>query len=155
LKLEKAEVQYLIESKFSESDKYIVDLSLNKVNKKIQIMIDGDFGIGIDDCAELSRHIRSEFEDEIEDYNLEVSSPGIGQPLTLQRQYLKNVGRLLEVNTMDNEVMAGKVLASDDKGIKLKLGGGKKSKKKNIKTEEEIELHYSNIKSAKIILSLK
>jgi ribosome maturation factor RimP len=149
--LEKATVEHVIENKFGESDKYLVDLTLNQVNKKIQVIIDGDLGVSIDDCVDLSRHIRAHFEEEMEDFNLEVSSPGIGQPLVLQRQYLKNVGKLLEVNTIENEVMTGEMLSTDNEGIKLRLG----SAKKKIETGDEVELRYSNIKSAKVILSLK
>ena len=153
--MDKSAIQSVIENKLGATNMYLVDLSLNKVNKKIQVLIDGDTGVTINDCVDMSRHIRSEFEEELEDYNLEVSSPGVGQPFTMNRQYLKNVGRIIEVNTADDEVVEGEILAADETGSKLQLHLNKKGSRKKIITEEEIELHYSSIKSAKVVLSLK
>ena len=149
-------VQKVIEDKIGSSDKFLVDLTLNATSKKIQVLIDGDQGVSIDDCVALSREIRDTFEEALDDYNLEVSSAGIGYPLTHVRQYLKNTGKMLEIITSDDEKLIGEVVSVDiENGIVLKVGVKKGSKNKSKTEEEEVELPYFKIKSAKVILSFK
>src|ERR1700684_1279741 len=93
-------VTELVEEKIAEiqrPDLFLVDVKMH-ANGKLIILLDGDKGIGIADCAAVSRYVgfRLEEESAIEDaYNLEVSSPGLDMPLTLVRQYIKNIGRNL------------------------------------------------------------
>lgn len=89
-----------------ESDLFLVGLSLkgNAGNRKLGIFLDGDDGISIDQCSSVSRQLASRLEEEdlIDGkYVLEVSSAGIDQPLTMLRQYKKNIGRSLKVQLED------------------------------------------------------
>src|ERR1700744_6674434 len=101
MKVEKR-VAELVEEKIAEierPDLFLVDVKLHS-NGKLIILVDGDSGIGIAECAQISRYVgfRLEEENAIETaYNLEVSSPGVDTPLTQLRQYTKNIGRELGI----------------------------------------------------------
>jgi ribosome maturation factor RimP len=106
-------VTALVEEKISDRPElFLVEVKMLPNNKLI-IHVDGDEGISIQDCAAISRHVGFHLEEEntIEKaYNLEVSSPGVGEPLKLQRQYVKNIGRELSVKLNGGEIKEGKLL---------------------------------------------
>jgi ribosome maturation factor RimP len=82
---------------------FLVDLTVTGVsgNQRVLVLIDGEAGLPIESCSLISRKLsnRIEEEDLIDGaFNLEVSSPGIDRPLSLPRQYKKNIGRKLKVN---------------------------------------------------------
>ena len=95
----KERVKELIDKGLEEHpDLFLIDYSVGEDNL-IKVIIDGDHGVGIDDCVALSRAIEHNLDREEEDFSLEVSSCGIAAPLTLERQYTKNIGREIEVKT--------------------------------------------------------
>ena len=149
------DIRKLAESHLSP-DKFVVDVLVagKKIPKRILITIDGDHGITIDDCAELSRVLskqldeRSYFGDD--NYLLEVSTPGLDQPLKLRRQYYKNTGRILRV--VGNETMRqGKLTEVTDDRIVLiqETGTGKK------KELVEVAIPFSEIDKAFVLASFK
>src|SRR5436190_13576294 len=96
----KGKIEELVLSNLENKDLFIVDtlLSGSAGMRKITVLLDGNNGVTIEDCARLSRKLGVIIEEtELIDsaYLLEVSSPGVEQPLTLKRQYVKNVGRRL------------------------------------------------------------
>ena len=127
----------------------MVDLHVSKDNR-INVSIDGDNGINIDDCIELSRHIEGNLDREKEDFELNVASAGLDSPLKLLRQYKKNVGRSLKVETMDGEVKEGVLMEATDEKIVLKLELTKKQKKEGV--SDAFECQYEQIKIAKIVI---
>jgi ribosome maturation factor RimP len=89
---------------------YLVEAAIRSGGRKIELSVDTDRGISIDLCAKLSRKIRERLEGDGEfealtsgDFDLLVSSPGIGEPVTVPRQYLRHVGRLFKVVFLDAE----------------------------------------------------
>jgi len=91
-------------------DIYLVEVAIRGGGRKIELTVDTDRGISIDLCAKLSRRIRERLESDTEfeplaggDFDLLVSSPGIGEPIRMNRQYLRHVGRLLKVMYNDAE----------------------------------------------------
>lgn len=131
------------------TDKFLVDLHISKDNR-INVSIDGDNGINIDDCIELSRHIESHLDREVEDFELNVASAGLDTPLKLLRQYKKNVGRSLRVEMMTGETKEGVLVEATDERVVLKLDLTKKQKKEGV--SDEFECPYSEIKTAKIVI---
>ena len=108
--------------------------------------MDGDKGINIDDCSMVSRAVVHQMEEEdLLDgrYNLEVSSPGLDHPITLKRQYAKNVGRNLDILTLENERIKGKLLEVSDDNITLEV---------DKKTQE---IAFNEINKTKIEVSFK
>ena len=99
-------VAELVDEKIAEiarPDLFLVDVKMH-ANGKLVILLDGDKGIGIAECAAVSRYVGFKLEEEnvIETaYNLEVSSPGLDFPLSSLRQYAKNVGRQLAIKMAD------------------------------------------------------
>jgi ribosome maturation factor RimP len=145
----------LVEEKLAEKPGvFLVSLKMQAGGKLI-ILIDGDNGLGITDCVDVSRHVGYHLEEENvvdEAYNLEVSSPGIDTPLTLPRQYVKNIGRQVEIKTTDGLKREGKLLAIGadhvliEENIKIK---GKKAElvEKSIPTD--------TIAETKVLISFK
>jgi ribosome maturation factor RimP len=89
---------------------YVVEAAIRAGGRKIELTVDTDKGVSIDQCARLSRAIRARLEACEEntmladgDFDLMVSSPGIGEPIMVQRQYLRHLGRLIRVNYLDGE----------------------------------------------------
>ena len=95
----KERVKELIDKGLEENPSlFLIDYSVGGDNL-IKVIIDGDNGVGIEDCVALSRAIEHNLDREEEDFSLEVSSCGISAPLVLARQYTKNIGREVEVKT--------------------------------------------------------
>ena len=147
--IDKVEILDLIREVLDGTDKFLVDLHVSKDNR-INVSIDGDNGINIDDCIELSRHIEGNLDREKEDFELNVASAGLDSPLKLLRQYKKNVGRSLKVETMDGEVKEGVLMEATDEKIILKLELTKKQKKEGV--SDAFECQYEQIKIAKIVI---
>ena len=148
-------VKELIEEKISDRPElFLVEVKMLPNNKLI-IHVDGDEGISIQDCAAISRHVGFHLEEEntIEKaYNLEVSSPGVGEPLRLTRQYRKNVGRELGIKLKDGTQKEGKLLSVDDKGIVIQESKKEKGKKAEL---VETGLTFDQITETKVLISFK
>ncbi|MBB5620258.1 ribosome maturation factor RimP [Pedobacter cryoconitis] len=145
----------LVEEKISDRPElFLVEVKLLPGNKLI-IHVDGDQGISIQDCAAISRHVGFHLEEEntIEKaYNLEVSSPGVGEPLKLQRQYEKNIGRELSVKVTGGDIMEGKLLDVNEQSITIEAKVKEKGKKAQL---VETSLDFSNIIETKVLISFK
>lgn len=149
------QIKSLAESKLGDSSQFVVDVVIkgHKGPRKVLIILDGDTGVTIDDCANLSREV-SQALDNLQlfddSYTLEVSTPGLDQPLRLQRQYVKNIGRKVKVvSTLG--IAEGKLTAASDDKIILeeeKLQGKEK-------TITNLEIAYSDIEKTFVLVSFK
>ena len=101
------------ESLLEKPSLFLIDLKITDAFKII-INIDGDNGVALQDCIDVSRAIESNLDREEQDYSLEVASVGVGSPLKMVRQYKKNVGRTLIVKTSTENIEAELVEANDD-----------------------------------------
>jgi len=148
-------VKELVEEKIADRPElFLVSIKMLPNNKLI-IHVDGDEGISIQDCAAISRHVGFHLEEEntIEKaYNLEVSSPGVGEPLLLTRQYHKNIGRDLSVKQADGKVKEGKLLAVIDNAITIEEKVREKGKKVQL---VEAQIEFNNIVETKVLISFK
>lgn len=150
------QIKNLVEEKIADTDIFIVEINV-KPGNKIEIFIDKDSGLALEDCLKVSRHVEGSLDREVEDFALDVSSPGVGRPLKLKRQYLKNVGRNVEVKMVDGTLMEGVMLAAEDNKIVVQTRTkeeveGKKGKKW---VERENEIPFENISETKIVISFK
>ncbi len=150
----KKKIVNIIEDYFAGSGKYLVDIKITPQNK-VMVYIDGDKGVTISDCADLSKHIEKFFDRDVEDFELEVSSAGVGKPLMITRQYLKNIGRKIAILTHDNQKIVGKLLSVDEEnnGLEIEIIDKNASKKKKSKQDQEsknIFISFEDIKEAKI-----
>ena len=135
---------------------FIVELSV-KPGNKIEILVDRDSGLALEDCLSVSRHVEGNLDRELEDYSLDVSSPGVGKPLKLKRQYVKNVGRTVNVKRTDGTIVEGILVSSDEEKIVVHTRTkeeveGKKGKKW---VERDEEIAFDTISETKIVISFK
>jgi ribosome maturation factor RimP len=128
---------------------FIVDVKL-KANDRIVIDADSDAGITVDDCASLNHALQEKLEALSIDAELEISSPGIGKPFRVLRQYKKNTGRTVLVQLLDGNSCQGILRKADDKGIVLVLENT--GKKKSLVAEPEVSVLYNEIKSTKAVI---
>ncbi len=144
----------LIEEKISDRDDlFIVSVKMHP-NGKLIIQMDGDEGIGIDDCVAISRFVgfKLEEEDVIEHaYNLEVSSPGIDSPLVLRRQYVKNIGRKVAIS-QEGKVREGVLKEVSSEGVLIEEIIKEKGKKA-VTTDSFIA--FDQITEIKVLISFK
>jgi ribosome maturation factor RimP len=111
---------------------FLVDLKILPGNK-VKVFIDADDAITIEKCTHLNRALYKFIEDsglfQDGNFSLEVSSPGVDEPLKLHRQYVKNIGRKVEVSQNDGSKLEGTLVAVDEKGISIEVttGRGKKA----------------------------
>lgn len=148
------EIRRIAESKLTDPGHFVVDVHVSLRGKqKVVVTVDGDHGVTIDDCADLSRAM-SEDLDKLsglnESYLLEVSTPGVDQPLKFNRQYVKHVGRKLKV-TLEGQTVEGKLLQVTGDAISLEQTIGE-GKKKEIKT---VEVPFSHIQKSFVLVSFK
>ncbi len=155
--ISKERVLELINEKMEETDIFLVELTIGTANH-IEVLIDADNGISIDKCIQMSRQIEHNLDREEEDFSLNVSSPGLDQPLKVHRQYLKNVGRSLKVNFVEEKPrIEGELIEADDEGIvletkeKVRIEGRKK--KELVVTQHKIK--FAEIEKAKVVISFK
>ncbi len=112
-------------------DIFLVDIKIKPINN-IKVYLDADAGLPIERCSKINRSLYRTIE-EMElypdgNFSLEVSSPGLSEPLRMHRQYLKNVGRELEVTKTDDTKVTGKLLVVDEEKIMLEFTEGKNKK---------------------------
>lgn len=148
------EIRNLAESKLTDSSLFIVDvvISSRQGPRKVLVLLDGDSGVSIDHCANLSRELAAALDENnwiVDNYTLEVSTAGIDHPLKLVRQYVKNIGRRIKVKTKD-ELVEGKLteVVGDEKIIITRETG----KKKETVTQE---IPFSEIEKTLVMVSFK
>ncbi|MDB5023150.1 MAG: rimP [Mucilaginibacter sp.] len=145
----------LVEEKIADRpDLFLVDVKMHSSGKLI-ILVDGDKGIGIADCAQISRHVGFHLEQENAvdtAYNLEVSSPGIDAPLVLPRQYVKNIGRSLAIKMADGSKKEGKLTAITEDAVLIEETNKQKGKK--AETIESV-IPLMQITETKVLISFK
>lgn len=148
-------IRELVEEKIADRpDLFIVEIKAAN-NSKIMILLDGDEGVGIHDCAMVSRHVGFHLEEENlidKAYNLEVSSPGLDTPLLLDRQYQKNVGRLLIIKLKDGKQLEGNLMSQEGEIIIINEMGKEKGKKAK---EVERIINKNEISEVKVGVSFK
>lgn len=151
-------IRELAEEKIAEIERpdiFVVDVKFNTVGNKAIILLDGDHGAGISECAQVSRYVGFKLEEEnviAEAYNLEVSSPGIDTPLMLVRQYTKNIGRTVSVKNAEGVKREGKLLAVNAADIVIEEQIKEKGKKART---EESTIPMEQINEIRVLISFK
>jgi ribosome maturation factor RimP len=123
----------------------------------ITVEIDNDKGVGIDDCARLSRLIESRLNRDEEDFELEVGSAGLTSPFKIPRQYAKNKGNEVETLTKDGRKLYGVLKDNDDEKFVLTIAKQVKPEgaKRKITVEEDLTFGYGDVKYTKYLIRFK
>lgn len=150
----KEQITELANQKIEGTSFFLVDVKVLPGNK-IEVYVDGDNGIGINDCVELSRHIEKNLDREKEDFSLEVSSPDATKPIKIARQYIKHVGREFEVKLNDGTKYSGTLTKVDPSGeitLEAIVRENKPIGKGKINVTKQYLIQLTNIKESKIKL---
>lgn len=152
----KEKIQNIISETIKEKEAFIVDLSVSSSNK-INILIDSVKGFTIDDCVEVSRLVESNFDREVEDFELEVSSAGLSEPFKVKEQYKKNLGNDVETITKEGIKINGVLSDVTDTDFEIEESKMVKveGKKKKQNVIEKHRFAYDQVKSTKIVIKFK
>ncbi|TVZ52256.1 ribosome assembly cofactor RimP [Dokdonia sp. Hel_I_53] len=150
----KQKVKDLLEEALAENPTlFLISLDIQGANE-IKVVIDGDDGVKVEDCIAVSRKVEHNLDREDEDFSLEVMSAGATSPLTLPRQYKKNIGRHLEVKTTSGDKMEGVLTEATDDAITLtwKAREPKPVGKGKVTVEKIETTAYAEIVEAKVMI---
>ena len=139
-----------------EEEFFLVAISIKKGNV-IEVLLDGDNGISIQKCVEVSRHIEGSLDRELEDFELSVSSAGLGRAFKVYRQYVKNIGNEVEVNSKEGKPVKGTLTKVDEQGfeIEVKTKERLENKKKKVEVIQNFQFLFSDEPEVKNIISFK
>ena len=142
--------ELLIEALAENDSLFLIDLSFLPGNK-IHVVVDGDAGVSLNECIRISRKIEHNLDREEEDFALEVTTPDIAEPIKVQRQYLKNLNRILSVKTQE-EKFEGTLTEVNEHNIVLnwKAREPKPIGKGKVTVEKTATLAYDEIIEAKV-----
>lgn len=150
----KEQITELANQKLEGTDLFLVDVKVGPGNK-IEVFADGDNGIGINQCVELSRHIEGNLNRDEDDFSLVVSSPDATKPMKLVRQYLKHIGREFDFVLKDGNKINGKLLKATPEGdftIEITSRENKPIGKGKITVTKQQQIQLSSIKESLIKL---
>jgi ribosome maturation factor RimP len=139
----------LVNNLLADPKHFLVEVRIKPINN-VKIFIDSDEGIALSELVRYNRQLNKQLEETPlfpgGDYSLEVSSPGLDEPLKLHRQYKKNIGRYVDITMNDASKREGKLLDTTEDGIIIETESGK-GRKKEIAQETIL---FNDIKSTKI-----
>ncbi|NOY50771.1 MAG: ribosome assembly cofactor RimP [Chlorobi bacterium] len=146
-------IKSLVEQAVKGTSLFAVEISVG-ANNNISVTIDGEQGVNIGQCVEISRFIEGNLDRETEDFSLGVSSYGIEKPIVLHRQYNKYIDKTIELHLNDGTVKRGILESFSDSNLIVMEEVVKKSgrKSKKMLVGDSIEISLSDIKLAKGII---
>lgn len=154
--IDKNYIGEIISEYIGQNDIFIVEIAVNSANN-VSVIVDKPEGITINECGLINRMITEKLEKEKgnEDYELMVSSPGLGTPLKVLQQYMKNIGNTVEVVKKDGMKITGVLSVAAENYIVVEII--RKEKKEGMKRPENIveqmTIQMNDIKSTKILVS--
>ena len=141
-----------INEQLEGTDVFVVEVKVLPGNN-IRVFLDADSGVTIDKCIKVNRALYKHLEETglfpNNDFGLEVSSPGVDEPLRLHRQYVKNIGRTVEVTMNDETKREGKLLEVNDSDIIIEETTGKGKQKSIIKQN----ILFNQIKHTRVLVT--
>ncbi|MEZ5040942.1 MAG: ribosome assembly cofactor RimP [Saprospiraceae bacterium] len=150
----------LLDQKFKEEDFldcFLIDIQL-AAGQKLEVFVDSDTGINLEKCQKISRYLEQYLDEEGwlgPEYTLDVSSPGIDRPLKIHRQYLKNIGRKVEIKTKDGKERTGTLIALEADTIVLEEKVTVKEGKRKKSTIVQSTIPFQEIEKTIVQISFK
>jgi ribosome maturation factor RimP len=145
--IDKVKIGEIVAEVLGDGALFLVDVKVSRDNR-IEVFIDGDEGVKIQDCIDLSRKVESQLDREEEDFELSVLSWGLGEPLRLKRQYVKNIGKKVELVLLSGEVIEGVLKEVGEMNLSVEVTKGKGKKM----TVETFVAEQVNLKTIKVII---
>lgn len=154
--IDKNKVKDLVEQWLEGKEYFLVDASVDEQNK-ITVEIDHKDGVWIEDCCALSKFIEEHFDRDVEDFELEVGSAGIGQPFKVLQQYINSIGYEVELLTTEGKKMKGALTSADENGFVVTIEEKQKleGKKRPQIVEVDKTFGYADVKWVKNIIDFK
>jgi ribosome maturation factor RimP len=151
--ISKENILNVIKDLLKEKEIFLVSLDVSASNN-IRLIIDSMKGVTLNECAQLSRAIENGLNRDRENFNIEVTSPGLGTPFKVREQYVKNIGEEVEVILKTGQKVNGLLIQTDDNDFvieqdkKVRIEG--KKKKQPIK--ERINFAYDDVSKVKNVI---
>jgi ribosome maturation factor RimP len=146
--IEKSKIEKLVNEFISGTGIFLVAVKVSSSNR-ITVLVDTKQGIRIDECVALHRHLEKNLDRNVEDFELQVSSPGLDMPFGVIEQYHKNEGKKIEVIDTDGEKINGILKNVTSGGFEIETEVREKGKPKEAK---DISFNFDQVKSAKTML---
>jgi ribosome maturation factor RimP len=148
--VEKSKIEKLVTEFINGKGVFLVAVKVSSSNR-ITVLVDTMQGIRIEECAALHHHLVKSLDRDVEDFELEVSSPGLDMPFSVIEQFYKNEGNRIEVIDTDDAKFNGILKFVTGGGFELETEVKVKGKAKEI---SDISFNFDQVKSAKVILSI-
>jgi len=154
--ISKDSIYQVVEQFLADTNYFLVDVKVSPDNR-VLVEIDSFEGVTIEFCAELNRHIESQIDREVEDYELEVGSAGLTEPFKVLKQYEKNIGNEVETLTKEGKKYTGILLEVNPTEFVLEIEKSEKPEgaKRKIIVSENVTFLYEDIKTTKYIIRFK
>jgi ribosome maturation factor RimP len=149
--IEKQKIESLVEGFIKGTGLFVVAVKVSSANR-ITVLADKNEGITIDECAAIHRHIEMNLDRETEDFELQVSSPGLDLSFGVIEQYFKNEGKKVEVIDKEGSKFTGILKNVTEGGFELETENKVKGKSKELK---DLSFNFDQIKSTRVILTIK
>ena len=145
--ISKAKVTEIVNEWLAEKEYFLVDVSVSADNC-VSVEIDHADGVWIEDCVLLSRHIEANLDRDVEDYELEVGSAGIGQPFKVLRQYINHIGKEVEVLAKDGKKYRGIMARADEAefAVTIQVKEKPEGAKRPVLVDKEYAWGYEDVK---------
>jgi ribosome maturation factor RimP len=152
------QIEKWLEPVLQDGEVFLIDVKVLLGGKKIEVFLDTDSGIAIDQCAAISRRLEKHLDESSlvpENYVLEVSSPGMNNPLKVPRQFKKRIGRVLEIWTTDGDFAQGILRNATDTSIEIEKAVKSKTKEQTLPPTpaNHLNIEYKKIKKALLQLN--
>ena len=154
--IDKTVVKQLVEEWLEGKDYFLVDIEISSDNR-IVMEIDHADSVWIEDCVALSRFIEERLDREVEDYELEVGSAGLGQPFKVPQQYVNFTGKEVEVLDADGKKYKGLLKSVDGNQftVTVKEKIQEEGKKRPVMTDVDKQFEMDKVKYTKYLISFK
>lgn len=151
--ISKAKVTEIVNQWLAEREYFLVDVSVSADNC-VSVEIDHADGVWIEDCVLLSRHIEANLDRDVEDYELEVGSAGIGQPFKVLQQYVNHIGKEVEVLAKDGKKYRGIMARADEAefAVTVQVKEKPEGAKRPVLVDKEYTWRYEDVKYTKYLI---
>ena len=148
---DKEHIKGLVAEFLKGTGMFLVAVKVSSANR-ITILADKNEGITIDECVAIHRHIENNLDRDKEDFELQVSSPGLDLPFGVIEQYYKNEGRKVEVIDNEGSRLIGALKNVTTGGFELETEVKIKGKTKELK---DVSFNFDQVKTTRVILTIK
>ncbi|HOX74033.1 MAG TPA: ribosome assembly cofactor RimP [Bacteroidales bacterium] len=148
--IDKTRIEKLVNEFIKGTGIFLVAVKVSTSNR-IMVLADTMKGITIDECAELHRYVEKNLDRNIEDYELQISSPGLDSPFKVIEQYYRNEGSKIEVVSKEGQKMTGILKNVTEGGFELETERKVKGKALEI---NDVSFNFDQVKSAKVVFTI-